>query len=209
MPDKNQLVVVDTNCLVRLYFSPVRPLLSKPVALHELKTLEEMARELRGLASGERHAWLNTPIILDEVNGAVVQLTRAQRRAIEKDTPAVRKAGQNKLHAHCSKHNTVVQRNLSYVDAFALTASIELKATLATDEWPLRLVAASTDANDNGDPVQLLSSIELLSFVEREGLCTREERIKTYLEWAVYDELTPDSPRSYKRLFGEGPPKRQ
>jgi hypothetical protein len=47
MPDKNKLVVIDTNCLVRIYFSPVRPLLSKPVALHELKTLEEMARELR------------------------------------------------------------------------------------------------------------------------------------------------------------------
>lgn len=209
MPNKNQLVVVDTNCLVRLYFSPVRPLLSKPVAQHELKTLEEMAKELRGLASGERHAWLNTPVILDEVNGAVISLTRAQRRSIEKETPAVRKAGQNKLHAYCLKHNTKAQRNLSYVDAFALTASIELKAILATDEWPLRLVAASTDANDNGDPVKLTSSVELLSFVEREGLCTREQRIKTYLDWAAYQELTHDAPAFYKQLFAEAPPKCQ
>ena len=209
MPKKTQLVVVDTNCLVRLYFSPIRPLLAKPVAMHELKTLEEMASELRGLAKGERHAWLNTPVILDEVNKAVIELTAVQRSAIERDAPNVRKAGQNRLAAYCLKHNTKAKRNISYVDAFALTAAIELEATLATDEWPLRLVAASTNANDNGDPVKLLSSVDLLSFVEREGMCTREQRVKTYLDWVDYLEVTRDAPALYRQLFAEEPPKRQ
>lgn len=206
MPEKNELVVVDTNCLVRLYFSPVRPLLARPVANHSLKTLDEMAEELRRLAAGERHAWLSEPVILDEVNGAVIKLTRAQRRSIAAAAVDMRKTGDNILRAYCKKHKLRMLRNLSGVDAFALAAALELKAKLATDEWPLRMVAAQTDADDSVGRVPLLSSVELLSFVEREGLCTREQSRTTYRNWANYQELTRDAPMLFKKLFEEEPP---
>lgn len=209
MPHNNKLVVVDTNCLLRLYISPVRPLLGRTVAKYQLMTLSELARELKGLAKSERHAWLSDPAILSDVDSACLNLTRVQQKSIQALVPALRKAGQTFLRKYCEKKKTRLVRNLSEADALALVASIELEAALATDEWPLRLFSAEVDADDNGGRVELLTSVELLHLVETHGLTTRDERIKTYRDWIRYDELCGDAPKLYLKLFGEGPPTAQ
>jgi rRNA maturation endonuclease Nob1 len=161
MTNKNKLVVVDTNCLVRVYFSPLRPILARPVAGYELKTLAELADELKELAKGHDMAWLSDKGLQQEVDGAVIELTKAQKRIIRDDAPAIRRYGDGELHKYCIAQRSRNGRTLSMTDAKALATALELRAALATDEWPLRHVADFYD-DDDGNPVELFSSVELL-----------------------------------------------
>jgi hypothetical protein len=175
MPDKNKLVVVDTNCLVRLYFSPLRPILGRPVAGYELRTLRELAEELKALAAGDRHAWLTDSVIQSEVDGAVHELTRAQTKTINDEAPAIRRTGDASLRQYCQQNNIGRSRTLSLNDAKALTAALELQAALATDEWPLRRVAALYD-DDAGNPVELLSSVDFKAHIDPTLLRAQKRR---------------------------------
>lgn len=202
-----KLVVVDTNCLYRMYFSPIRPLMGRAMAGYMLMTLAQLAAELRQLATRPEHAWLSDPTILSDVDSAVVKLNRSQQAAVDGNTPPIRKRAEKFLRDHCIATKRNVIRNLSRADAFALVAAIELDAALATDEWPLRLFSAEVEADDNGNPIQLLSSVELLHLVEKEALITRDERVRTYRDWVQYGEFSQDAPAVYRRLFNEPPPK--
>lgn len=203
------LVLVDTNCLVRIYFSPLRPILSRSVAGYELKTLGELAKELKNLAHRADLAWLGDRVILDEVDAATVPLTRLQRDAINQDALEIQKVGNSVLRKDYQDRKLRVLRTLSLADAKVLAASLELDAALATDEWPLRLVAELYDY-DNGQAVKLFSSVELIELLEREGLITREIRMKTYSDWLKNGAaLLRESPEIYFRLFNEVPPTAQ
>jgi rRNA-processing protein FCF1 len=204
---KDKLVVVDTNCLVRMYFSPVRPLMGRAVAKYALMTLAQLAAELRSLATRQEHAWLSDPVILAEVDAAVLRLTRKQLATVDLHVPPLRKRAEKFLREHCVATNRRMIRNLSKVDETALVAAIALDAALATDEWPLRLFSGQVEADDNGNSVELLSSVELLHLVEKEGLTTRAERISTYRAWVQYGEFCEDASTVYRKLFKEQPPK--
>lgn len=204
-----RLVLVDTNCLVRAYFSPLRPILGRPVAGYELKTLNGLAAELKNLAKRPDLAWLSDQVIVNEVDAATVVLTKAQRQAIDQDAIEIQKVGNAALYEDCRDRKLKVSRALSLADSKALAACLELNAALSTDEWPLRLVADMYDY-DNGDSVQLFSSVELIALLEQEGLINRETRIKTYADWLKNGEkLLRESPDIYSRLFNEAPPTAQ
>lgn len=205
----NKLVVVDTNCLVRVYFAALRPILGQPVAGYQLMTLRELADELKALAARHEFAWLGSKDIVKDVTNAVLPLTRAQQAAIRRDAPGIRSHGEAELLKHCIAKGLAAGRTLSFKDAKALAAALELQAALATDEWPLRLVAGFYD-DDFGEPVELLSSVELLGLLEKQGLLSRDERIKTYASWLKDGaKLLRGSGRLYLELFGEAPPTAQ
>lgn len=209
MTNPPKLVLVDTNCLVRIYFSPLRPILSRPVAEYELKTLDGLAKELKNLANRADLAWLSDLVILAEVDAATIHLTKLQRDAINQDALGIQRDGNAVLYKDYQDRKLRAPRALSLADAKALAASLELNAALATDEWPLRLVSELYDY-DNGEPVELLSSVELIELLEREGLITREVRVKTYSDWLKNGEaLLRESPEIYRRLFNEAPPTAQ
>lgn len=209
MTDPTKLVLVDTNCLVRVYFSPLRPILARPVAGFELKTLDGLAKELKNLAQRQDLAWLSDQVILKEVDAATVSLTRLQSDAINQDALEIQKVGNATLFKDFKDRKLRVSRALSLADAKALAASLELDAALSTDEWPLRLVSALYDY-DSGEPVKLFSSVELIELLEREGLINREVRVKTYSDWLKNGEaLLRESPEIYFRLFKEAPPTAQ
>lgn len=209
MSDTNRLVLVDTNCLIRVYFSPLRPIFDNPVAGFELKTLEGLAKELKLKAEGNEFAWLGEKAILDDVDTAIVQLTREQRRVITLDAGGIVKAGNAALYAYFNEKQLKVRRTLSFPDAQVLAACLELNAILATDEWPLRHVAKFYDYDD-GEPVELFSSVELIELFEREKLITRDERIKTYSDWLKDGTaMLRESTEIYFRLFKEAPPSAQ
>lgn len=204
-----KLVVIDTNCLVRIYFSPLRPILSRVVAGYELKTLEELAKELKNLAYRAELAWLGDEVILKEVDAATIPLTGLQRDVIKQDAHGIQKYGDSILRKEYEDRKIRTPRKLSLNDAKALAASLELNAALATDEWPLRLIA-SHYKYDNGQSVERLSSVELIELLEREDLITREIRVKTYSDWLKNGEaLLRESPEIYRRLFNEAPPTAQ
>lgn len=209
MPISNQLVLVDTNCLVRVYFSPLRPILGRPVAGYELKTLEGLAQELKNLAKREDLAWLSHKVILDEVDAATVTLSKLQRDAINQDARAIQMVGNAALYKDYQNRKLRAPRALSLADAKALAACLELNAALSTDEWPLRLVSELYDYDD-GNPVKLFSSVELIELLEREGIIDREVRVKIYSDWLKNGEpLLRESSSIYIRLFNEAPPTAQ
>lgn len=204
-----KLVIVDTNCLVRIYFSPLRPILGQVVSGYELKTLPELANELKALAGRGDLAWLGDQVIQNEVDGALLVLSRAQKKIVYQDAPEIRRYGDAELLKYCTSKGLQPIRSLSMCDAKALAASLELTAALATDEWPLRRVAEDYDYDD-GTPVELLSSVELLQLLEAQGLLSREDRIKTYADWLKDGtRLLHGSGERYQELFGEGPPTAQ
>lgn len=207
MPEKNKLVVVDTNCLVRLYFSSLRPVLGSAFSGYLLMTLQELANELAHLASNDKHAWLSDKVIQSEVNGAAIQLTASQETSIQKETHHVRRYGNAELLRYKAKHCIARPLGLSFADARALTVAIELGAALATDEWPLRIVAGYIEADDDGGHVELLSSVELLHLLEMAGAIPKVERVKVYSDWRKNGEaLLRGSDTRYCELFGEGAP---
>lgn len=209
MTSPTRLVLVDTNCLVRIYYSSLRPILSRPVSGFELNTLDGQAKELNNLTKRADLAWLGDQVILKEVDAATVSLTKLQRNAINQDALDIQKVGNATLHKEFKDRKIRTPRALSLADAKALAACLELDAALATDEWPLRLVSKLYDY-DNGKPVELLSSVELIELLEREGLMSREDRVKTYSDWLKNGEnLLRESPEIYFRLFREAAPTAQ
>lgn len=209
MTDPAKLVLVDTNCLVRIYFSPLRPILGRPVDGFELKTLEEIAKELKGITKRADLAWLSDKVIFKEVDAATVPLSRLQRDAINQDALLIQKYGNATLYKYFLEKKLLDRRILSMPDSKVLAACLELNAALATDEWPLRFVSELYDYDD-GEPVELLSSVELIGLLEREGLMSREDRVKTYSDWLKYGEkILRESPEIYLQLFSEAPPTAQ
>lgn len=183
--------------------------MGRTVSGYELKTLPQLANELKSLAGRSDFAWLTDPVIFAEVDAAVLTLTRAQKDNIQLDAPGMKQFGDSELRKHCISKSLSPIRSLSYPDAKALAAAAELNAALATDEWPLRFVAEYY-RHDNGDPIQLLSSVDLLSLLEAEGLLTREDRRKTYADWLKDGtKLLHGSAKLYEKLFGEKPPTAQ
>lgn len=209
MTNPNQLVLVDTNCLVRVYFSPLRPILGNVVSGYELKTLEKLASELRNLARRDDLAWLSDKVILREVDAATVGLTKLQKDTISKDTAGIMTTGNSLLYKEYVEKKLKTPRKLSAADAEVLAACLELGAFLATDEWPLRLVS-ELYTYDDGLPVNLFSSVELIWLLESSGLLDKADRIKAYSNWLKNGEaLLKESPSIYLRLFGEPPPSAQ
>jgi hypothetical protein len=209
MTAPTKLVLVDTNCLVRIYFSPLRPILGRPVAGYELKTLDELAKELKNLTKRADLAWLSDKVVLNEVDAATVSLTKLQRDSINRDALEIQKVGNATLYKDFQDKKLRVRRTLSLADAKALAASLELDAALSTDEWPLRLISDLYDYDD-GNPIELLSSVELIGLLERDGRISRADRVKTYSDWLKNGEaLLRESPEIYFRLFNEAPPTAQ
>lgn len=207
--NNNRLVLVDTNCLIRVYFSPLRPVLSRPVSGYELKTLESLAKELKNIAKRrDEFAWLGAKEIQDDVDLAILQLSQTQMQIIEQDAAAIQKQGNGLLLTYCTKIG-IPPRALSRTDARVLAAALELSVAMSTDEWPLRQVSLAY-SYDDGDSVGLFSSVELIALLEKEGLLSREDRMRTYADWLKFGEnLHRESSEIYLNLFGENPPNAQ
>lgn len=203
--NKPRLVIVDTNCFVRLYMSPVRPLLGSVVGGFKLMTLTELKLET-SLRSNvrERHPWMGAVDIQADLDGACLKLREPKKGKIEQAARVARTTGNGLLAAHCASHGIPLLRELSLTDARALAATDVLDASLATDEWPLRLVATSMGM---GDPGQLFSSVELLHLLATVGSLGRDERIQTVRVWIQQAEaLQRGWEARYAELFGEAPP---
>lgn len=203
-----RLVLVDTCSLVRLYYSDVKPVAGRTVGTFQLMTLEQMAKEVKGLAQGAQYAWLNVERI-SEVDNSVITLSRAQKNSIEQRRKNEQINWQMALDHHCLAENTVHMRRLSRSDATVLAAAIDLKATLVTDEWPLHWVATNFDYDD-GTPIDVKLSVDVLALLEANLVIEASERRQTYRAWKLAGELLHrSSDRQYGHLFNEPAPNAQ
>ncbi|MFM8821929.1 MAG: hypothetical protein ACKOD8_00975, partial [Limnohabitans sp.] len=70
-PTSPIIVVVDTNCFIRLLFSPLRPVLGATFSGHKLMTLIKLAKECGpGTAVAERNPWLLEASVQQELRAS-------------------------------------------------------------------------------------------------------------------------------------------
>jgi hypothetical protein len=171
-------------------------------------TLVQMAKEVKGLARSPDYAWLNIERI-SEVDNSVISLSKSQEKSIEQRRINEQGHWQTALERHCTAMGTVCTRSLSKTDATLLSAAIELKSILVTDEWPLNWVAENFDYDD-GTPIEVMLSIDVLALLEAGSVIEASERHRTYQSWRQSGELLHrSSDNKYLQLFSESPPTAQ
>ena len=208
MPPK--IVVVDTNCYVRLLHSPLRPLLGKVVSGFKLMTTVDLAAETLGKSGlGSRQAWLASPEIQAELAGATLKFREPKSSRMAEEADTFRRIGNALLRKDCEAKGILV-RTLSIVDARAWAAAALLNGVLATDEWPLRLATSRVDVDDEGNKLSLLSTIDLVHLLEQAGSLSSAQRVALMRSWKLSGEaLHREADDDYRRLFQEDPPDAQ
>ena len=113
-----------------------------------------------------------------------------------------RSNGNSHLRKHCEAKKLKKIRELSRADVNALAAAQVLGGPLATDEWPLTMIAEV-----QSDVPVVLTSVAIVHLMEKDGKISREQRIEVVASWVKHGEKLPDNWQDqYKELFGEEPP---
>lgn len=204
MPNAPKKIIVDTNCYIRLYCSPVRPIMGHEFGGYQLFTITELKLET-DLSTDviARNQWMANADIQAELAAACLKIREPKKSTIASVANATRKMGNMLLRQYCEDQETERLRTLSAADCAALATADVLDASLATDEWPLRLVAENAET-------ELFTSVGLLGLMERAEKLTREARIETVRSWCLTNEkLHRDWKTEYRELFGEEPPDAQ
>lgn len=210
MSQPQKLIVVDTNCYVRLLFWPQRPLMGRVISDYKLVTTVELTNETV-FSSGlnARHPWLAEPSILAELRAATLKFSTRNQERIDKEATGFRRSGNSCLLGLCEAEK-IDTRILSMVDAQAWATAVRLKGILATDEWPLRYAAKKIDIDDAGNKLQIFSTLDVVHLLETGGQMQSCQRKELMRSWRVAGEkLHSDADRDYKQLFGEDPPHAQ
>lgn len=207
MPAKPaKFVIVDTNCYVRLYLSPVRPILGSSFGGYKLVTLVELKVECGpGSRVSELYPFLAAQDIQKELDAACLRIREPKKSRIEKLVRTALKLGNKHLAELYKARKTLTPREISGADARALVAADVLDAALATDEWPLNAVATQL-----AYPEELFDTLDLLALMEKCGGITADQRRETVRTWGAYgEELPRDWDKKYRTLFGEAFPSGQ
>jgi hypothetical protein len=206
MPVTPKLVIVDTNCYVRLYQSSVRPILNSVVGGYRLMTLTELRLEADMNSDVvARNPGMSAADIQAELTKACLKLREPKKESVRTGAKLMRKQGDEFLAKYCAEHKTDKVRSLSLADSRALSAVDVLGAALATDEWPLTEVAKTLSPD-----LELFTSVGLLFLMEKSGTLSAAQRHDTVRSWCVTGELLPrDWQDEYRALFGCEPPNAQ
>ena len=199
-------VIVDTNCYVRLYFSPIRPILGSTFFGYQLMTISETHIEVSsGSNVVSRYPWLSEEVLQSEVSASCLKLREPKKGNIEKLAKYIRQHGNVLLEKLLTDGKLREPRQISLVDAKVLATAEVLSAAVATDEWPLTLVANElSEVHENGG---LLNSLDLLSLMELGGNLDKGQRVETVRSWCQNGELLPRNwQEHYVKLFNEAPP---
>jgi hypothetical protein len=199
-----RFVLVDTNCFLRLYQSPVIPLLGQDIGGYRLLTLECLIDEfLQNQDLVRNYRWVTDKPIIDDLKRAKLKLSGINQRKVQVDRRELKLFADNFLRQHSRKHNLVPPRSLSSRDLELLGTAIVLKGVVATDEWPLTLVCRDL----MGDPdyqIGAMNSLDVLRLLESNGALTREDRRQTVDSWLRLREKLPTGWKvQYQLLFGE------
>jgi hypothetical protein len=207
----HEIIIVDTNCFVRLYFSNLRPLLGVEVAGHKLVTIKELANETTSKSGlNIRHPWLAGADIQTELNAAILELSDFDDQQYDQDAEYYRIQGDEFLARLCKERNLLEPRQLSTADAKALAIALACGYSLATDEWPLREFSQFVEPDENGKCITILSSLDLLKLFQSSDQMSMDLIRSTVRGWILSDERLPYKwAARYQDLFNEPPPNAQ
>lgn len=203
MPPAPKKIIVDTNCYIRLYCSPVRPILGSVVGGYKLMTLAELKLETSLHTDViARNPWMSAMDIQAELAAACFKFREPKTSQIKAAAVISRRMGDSFLRQYCQSQKIQKIRTLSSADALALATADVLDISLATDEWPMTLVAGKMLAG-----VRLFTSIGLLHLMEAAGSLSEAQRLETIRIWCLTNEQLPRSwQQEYSALFGTAPP---
>ncbi|MBU3640818.1 hypothetical protein [Polynucleobacter sp. Fuers-14] len=152
-----------------------------------------------------RYPWLSEEVLQSEVAASCLKLREPKKGNIEKLAKYLRQHGNKLLEKLLIDGKIKEPRQISLVDARVLATAEVLSAAVATDEWPLALVADElSEVHENGG---LLNSLDLLNLMELGGNLDKGQRVETVRSWCQNGELLPRNWREhYLNLFNEAPP---
>lgn len=205
--DQPRVLLIDTNCFLRLYYSPLRPFLGVEVGEYKILTLATLIDEFR---ESERlmkeYAWLQEDLAREDSANASVQLSEDDLKDVIFEKKQLRPYANSLLEKHCKKEG-IGPKNLSDRDVSLLASAAVLEAVIATDEWPLTLVIEDLLSVEGEYEIQVITSLDVLHLLETNGMLTADDRKETVRSWQRCDEKLPRDWRNiYRRLFNEAPP---
>jgi rRNA-processing protein FCF1 len=205
-----RLILVDTNCFLKLYQSPIRPFLGRVIGSHRLVTMNAMVNEfMRSERLQDIYAWLSSQIGADlKLEGAILELNDEQAKTVKENFDSHGSYASTLLEEYCAQEKTQLKRSLSRSDLELLATAISLETLVATDEWPLKLVIDDlASAPEEGYNLGAINSVEVLGLFEKHGAISAEQRKQIVRSWLQYGEILPRDWRDvYQELFGEPGP---
>lgn len=207
-PAAYRIVLVDTNCFLRLYSLPKLPFWGS-IGPYQLLTLPSLLNEFRaGARLNKDYAWLDKKLSAEDEQKITLVLGGDQLATMCKERDAHRDYADDFLYNYCVGKKICI-RSLSKNDLELLATAIALNAAIATDEWPLKLLVedltCDNDADDYG--IEVFTSVHMLRILEDAGFISPEQREATMKSWLRSGEqLHRDWDRDYRALFNAGPP---
>lgn len=203
-----RIVLIDTNCFLRIYQSPVLPLLGEVIVGHELLTLTILYNEFFNSQKLMReYAFLDLIIQSEDKSKVLLKLIPAVEEHVRQIMRDHRRYVDEILEKYCASRGISTKR-LSNCDLELLATAIEMEALIATDEWPLAFVVDDLMRDlDEGYRIGIMTSVDILYLLEQAGKLSREERILTVKSWMQNAEnLHRDWRSFYRKLFNENAP---
>ena len=206
-----RFLLVDTNCFLRIYQSPLRPILGADVGGFSIRTLTDLVNEFRnGGRLQVEYAWANADIDAAVNAGAVLVLNADQITAVQYELSFVKPFGNALLERYCTDRPKPISiKSLSTNDAKLIATAMVLEAVIATDEWPMTHVVADLIQDDERE-IEIWNSFDLLNLLETHDQITPEDRRNTVKSWMRNGEALPRNwEAQYRRLFNEPAPRLQ
>lgn len=207
--DDPRIVLIDTNCFIKLYQSPVLPFFGETVDGRKLLTLTALINEFfSSRRLKQEYAWLQSTVKSEDRDRIELRLTQNEKASVDAIMQEHRDYVDDVLDGYCQKQRVPISKRLSDCDLELLATAIEVKALIATDEWPLAVVVEDLMIEpEEGYQIGILTSIDIIYMLEHVGTLSREQRIETIKSWLRGGEkLHRDWPLKYRKLFQEAAP---
>ncbi|CRY38888.1 hypothetical protein [Burkholderia pseudomallei] len=204
--EESRLLLVDTNCFLRIYHSPLRPFLGTDVGGYRILTLGSLLEEFRqSQRLDHEYAWVAADLALEEANGALPNLPDHDREDVANEIRQLRPYAKAFLERHCAREG-IPPKSLSSRDLKLLATAAVFDAAIASDEWPLKLIVEDLTSEDDYQ-IEIVTSLHVLHLLELAGRLDANERRNTVTSWLRCDEKLPRAWRElYRQLFGERAP---
>jgi hypothetical protein len=207
--DDPRIVLIDTNCFIRLYQSPVLPFFGEVVDGGKLLTLTTLIDEFFSSPRLKQvYAWLQSTVNGEDRDKIELSLSVVEQASVGAIMQEHRDYVDDVLDGYCVEQGRQISKRLSDCDLQLLATAIEVKALIATDEWPLAVVVDDLMLEpEEGYQIGILTSIDIIYMLEKVGKLSREDRIGTIKSWLRNDEKLPrDWRRKYRELFNDVAP---
>ena len=183
-------ILVDSNTYFRLARS-IHPLMNvefgnKRYCLYVIKELQEEYSRSTSLKNA--FSWVNDPEYVEN-RSPVLEVTKEEKFEIKRAYDFILDYARN------------VHPGVSRVDALCLAHAEQLHIPVATDDDEMRTVAGAYD-------ITTYTTLELLKLMLDCRYIGIEKVIEIAACWTYLHDEPMDFVEDYKKLFGEGPPKR-